>query len=261
LERILSLLNEHKQKTVQELAQELPPLERQDDYKYLVFENRYRGDETTIKHRFQAYIQYFQDCHDVLDLGCGRGEFLELLRENDITGYGVDVNQVMIEYCRRKDLRIQEGEALEHLQSLPDNSLDGIFSAQMVEHYSPKSLQQLLQVCFEKLQHQRYLIIETQNPQSLYALSHFYRDLFHQKPIHPDALQFLLKSVGFQDIQVEYKVPFSPELLLQEIDLSSVSDEVLRTQLTTVNKNIRQLNEIIYGFLDYAMIARKVKIF
>lgn len=260
LEQVLSLLRTHKTEPLAKSDVNLPSQERQDDYTYLVFENLYRGDETTIKNRQKEYLEYFRDCETVLDLGCGRGEFLELLRENTITGYGVDVNHVMIEYCRQKNLHVEEAEVSAHLQSLPDNSLEGIFSAQMIEHYSPKQLHQLLQLCFDKLQHQKYLVVETQNPQSLYALSHFYRDLSHEKPIHPDALQHLLKTVGFQDIHVEYKTAFPPDQLLQELDIASVPDEALRARLTTLNQNIRQLNDIIYGCLDYAIIARKVKL-
>ncbi len=242
-------------------APELPASERQEDYSYFVFEHRFRGDEATIKQRLQKYIPYFQGCRNVLDLGCGRGEFLELLREHQIEGHGIDTNQMMIETCRKKDLQVYEEDVMDHLRSLPDYSLDGIFSAQMVEHYSPGVLKHLLQCCFEKLQSQKFLVIETQNPQSLYALSHFYRDMSHVKPVHPDALTFLLKSTGFQDIRIEYSVPFSSGKLLRELDFSSLTDDALREQLDALNSNIRQLNEFLYGHLDYAVIARKVKIF
>ncbi len=263
LEQVLAVLRapkeEHPDPAVS--ISPLPEQERQEDYTYLLFENRYRGDEITIRKRFQEYLEYFRNCSNVLDLGCGRGEFLELLRENHITGHGIDINQVMLEYCRKKELRVEEADALEYLHTRPDNSLDGIFSAQLIEHYSPKRLHRLLQACFDKLQSQKHLVLETQNPQSLYALSHFYRDLSHEKPVHPDALQFLLKTVGFQDVHVEYKVPFSSEQSLQEIDATSISDEGIQAQLTILNNNIRQLNTIIYGHLDYAIIARKMKVF
>jgi SAM-dependent methyltransferase len=261
LEHVLSILREQTPQISKE-SEIVPPVqERQDDYAYVLFENLYRGDETTIKQRQRAYLQYFQNCTNVLDLGCGRGEFLELLRERNITGYGVDVNQTMVHYCRKKDLKVEETDVFSHLQSLPDSSLDGIFTAQTVEHYPPKQLARLLQLCFEKLQSQKYLVIETQNPVSLYALAHFYRDMSHEKPVHPDALCYVLKTVGFQDIQIVYASPFSQALLLQELDAMAVSDETLRTQIAILNKNLRQLNDTIYGYLDYAVIAKKIKMF
>ncbi len=264
LEQVLSLLREQKQQIAEELARNLPLPERQTDYTYVLFENRYRGDEVTVTERQKEYLQYFQNCTNVLDIGCGRGEFLELLQAHNITGYGVDMNQTMIHYCRKKNLNVEETDAFSHLQSLEDNSLDGIFMAQTVEHCSPQQLYQLLQLCFDKLQSQKYFVIETPNPVSLYALSHFYRDLSHEKPIHPDALEFLVKAVGFQETRIEYKAPFPREQLLQELkDLNIVQggNEMLRTNIETLNNNIRQLNALLYGYLDYAVVARKIRIF
>lgn len=264
LEQVLSLLRDQKQNIARELERDLPAPERQDDYKYVLFENRYRGDETAITERQKEYLPYFQNCSNVLDIGCGRGEFLELLQEHNITGYGVDMNQTMVHYCRKKKLNVEVADAFSHLQSLEDKSLDGIFTAQTVEHCSPRQLHQLLQLCFDKLQPQKYLVIETQNPISLYALAHFYRDLSHEKPIHPDALEFLVKTVGFQETRIEYKVPFPEEQMLQEIkgiDSRNGVNETLQANLETLNNNIRQLNSLLYGYLDYAVIARKIRIF
>jgi O-antigen chain-terminating methyltransferase len=214
-----------------------------------------------IKHRQESYLPYFEQCTNVIDLGCGRGEFLELLREQQIPAYGVDQNQVMVEYCRQKELRVESAEVLNHLQTLPDESLDGIFTAQMVEHYSLSQIQDLLRWCFAKLQPHKYLIIETQNPQSFYAFANFYRDISHDKPIHPDALHYLLKTAGFQDIRREDKTPYPPSKTLQELDVPSEAKHPLRPQIARLNQNIRQLNDIIYGYLDYALIARKTQIF
>jgi 2-polyprenyl-3-methyl-5-hydroxy-6-metoxy-1,4-benzoquinol methylase/uncharacterized coiled-coil protein SlyX len=239
---------------------ECPPLPepaRQEDYTYLVFENQYRGPEPVIKQRQEVYLPYFEGCANVLDIGCGRGELLELLKEQAIPAYGIDCNQTMVEYCRKKGLQAQHTDVFEHLHALPKNTLDGIFMGQMIEHCPTPRIKPLLHLCFAKLQQQRYLIIETQNPQSLFALSHFYRDLTHEKPVHPDALRAVLKTVGFQDVHVEYLTPFPPEHILQEVRIPSDVDAALRTHLTTLNANIRQLNDLLYGYLDYAVIARK----
>jgi 2-polyprenyl-3-methyl-5-hydroxy-6-metoxy-1,4-benzoquinol methylase len=263
LEQVLGLLRDSRQSVTGKSPYTLPARERQDDYTYVLFENLYRGDETTIKTRQAEYMSYFQNGTNVLDIGCGRGEFLELLHEHHITGYGVDANQTMVQYCQNKGLKAEEADVFAHLQSLPDNSLDGIFTAQTIEHCPPPEVHRLLQLCFAKLQPHKYCVIETQNPTSLYALSHFYRDLSHENPIHPDALAYLLKTVGFQDTQIEYKAPFAKDQMLQELKFDSLEgvNDSLRANLEIVNTNIQQLNEMLYGYLDYAVIARKIHLF
>jgi O-antigen chain-terminating methyltransferase len=262
LEQVLSIMRDQRGQGPDVVTHPLPTKERQEDYTYLVFENIHRGDEQTIKTRMQGYLSYFKDCSNVLDIGCARGEFLELLKEHHIQGYGIDVNHTMVQYCRKKGLEAKEAEALSHLQSLPQNSLDGIFLVHLAEHFSIQDLHLLLQLCFDKLQPHHYLVIETPNPRSLYALSqYFYKDLSHEKPLHPEALQHLVKTVGFQQVQIEDKNPFSAKTALQELDVMRVSDETLRSQLEKINQNIRQLNTLIYGHLDYAVIAKKVKMF
>lgn len=259
LEQILALLRSQPSQTVETAQQELPGPEHQQEYAYLLFENRYRGNEEEIKQRQAIYLPYFKDCRQVLDIGCGRGEFLELLQEHQIGGHGIDSNRIMVEYCREKHLNAEHAEALGYLESLADESLDGIFAAQFVEHCSPEHLFRLFELCYAKLQPHAYLVLETQNPQSLFALSHFYRDLSHNKPVHPDALQYLLKTIGFEDLRVEYLSPLPPANMLQELDIpKEIDDDPLHSQSATLNRNIRQLNDIIYGYLDYAIIARKI---
>jgi 2-polyprenyl-3-methyl-5-hydroxy-6-metoxy-1,4-benzoquinol methylase len=261
LEQVLGLLRDSRQSVTGKSSYPLPVRERQDDYTYVLFENLYRGDETTIKTRQTEYMSYFQNGTNVLDIGCGRGEFLELLHEHNITGYGVDANQTMVQYCRNKGLKAEEADVFAHLQSLPDDSLDGIFTAQTIEHCPPPEVHRLLQLCFVKLQPHKYCVIETQNPTSLYALSHFYRDLSHENPIHPDALAYLLKTVGFQDTQIEYKAPFAKDQMLQELKFDALEgvNDSLRANLEILNTNIQQLNGMLYGYLDYAVIARKIR--
>lgn len=259
LQHLLAIIRPETPHLSESQIRELPAPERQQDYEYFVFENLHRGDERAIKQRMEEYVRYFKSCSHVLDIGCARGEFLELLKEHDIEGYGIDPNQLMVQYCQKKGLPVEEADALSHLNSLSDDSLDGIFVAHLVEHFTLHDLQRLLQQCFEKLSHHKYFIIETPNPRSLYTLSqHFYKDLSHDKPLHPDALQYLVKAAGFQEVRIEYKNPFSPEKSLQELDVTGISDETLRSQMGKINRNIRQLNELVFGSLDYAIIAKKV---
>ena len=244
----------------------LPEQGHDNDYRYLVFENLHRGDERDIKQRLKDYVQFYEGGKSVLDIGCARGEFLELLQEHAIKANGIDINQTMVEYCRKKGLHVEESDALSHLAALPDNSLDGIFVGHLVEHFTVEELQRFLHLCFAKLQSHKYLILETPNPQSLYTLSHhFYKDLSHRNPLDPEALLHLVKSAGFEDARIEPKNPFPAGMprasLLKELDISPITDEQLRVRLDVLNQNIRQLNDIIYGYLDYAIITPKVRKF
>lgn len=262
LEQIFALLRSQPTQMSETVREQLPETENQQEYAYLLFENLYRGNEEMIKQRQEIYLPYFEGRQQVLDIGCGRGEFLELLQEQQIGGKGIDANQIMIQYCQKKQLDVEHSDALSYLESLADESLDGIFAAQFVEHCSPQHLSGFLQLCYAKLQPQTYLVLETQNPQSLFALSHFYRDLSHDKPVHPDALQYLLKTIGFEDLRVEYLSPLPQSKMLQELEIpKEIHDSQLHTQITTLNHNIRQLNEVIYGHLDYAVVARKIHLF
>lgn len=244
-------------------SQPLPASERQEDYRYFIFENRHRGDEQDITRRISGYVEYFTGCSRVLDIGCGRGEFLELLREQGIHGYGIEPNSNLATYCRSKGLEVEQIDVFAHLQALPDNSLDGIFMAHVVEHFPPQDLQQLLQLCFAKLGQHKYFIAETPNPKSLYAFSHFfYKDVTHRNPLPSEALEFLVKCAGFQDIQVVQRNPFSPQEMLQELSLEQIANHPELTVLgERLNQNIRQLNQLLYGYPDYGMIARKINFF
>ena len=141
-----------------------------------------------------------------------------------------------------------------------------MFAAHVVEHLSLTQLQQFFTLCREKLQPHTYVIVETPNPQSLYTLSqHFYKDMSHEKPLDPGALLHLIKTLGFQEARIELKNPFPNNIpyahLLQEVDLSALPDAAFRPTVETFNANIRQLNALVYGYLDYAIIAQKLQLF
>ena len=243
-------------------APALPSLERQEDFRYVVFENLHRGDEQDIKRRMSDYVPYFTGCSHVLDIGCARGEFLELLREHGINARGIDLNENMLAYCRKKGLQVESADAFAHLDTLDDAALDGIFLAHLAEHFAPQDLYRLLQRCFQKLAHHRYLIVETPNPCSLYALSHhFYKDMTHRNPLHPETLEHLIKSAGFQEVTIEYKNPFPPQKALQELRLEQAQDAELRACGEQINQHVKQLNALLYGHLDYAIIAKKIMLF
>ncbi|GAK49093.1 hypothetical protein U14_00311 [Candidatus Moduliflexus flocculans] len=261
LEQILSVLRSSELRN-ETTIQSLPEPARQEDYRYLVFENQHRGTEQEIKERLKDYLPYFAESSQVLDIGCGRGEFLELLRERGIQGYGIDSNQHTVEYCRQKGLDAQQADVFAHLGALRDGGLDGIFMAHVIEHFDAQRMQQLLQTCFNKLASQKYLILETPNPGSLYALSHyFYKDVTHRNPLPAETLEFFMKCAGFQDVQIVYKNPFPKKYLLPEFDLQQISMPEILLLGKQFNENIHHLNDVLYGYPDYGIIAKKIQMF
>ena len=170
-----------------------------DSHKYVGFEDQFRGSPEDIGRRLAEYLPIFLGigdagsgtrASDVLDVGCGRGEFLELLREQGISARGVDVNPAMVEVCRAHGLDAITVDALAYLRTLQDGSLGGLFAAQVVEHLEPRYLTQLLDVAFDKLRPGAPIVLETINPACWFAFFESYiRDLTHVRPVHPDTLK------------------------------------------------------------------------
>ncbi|MDD5749022.1 MAG: class I SAM-dependent methyltransferase, partial [Actinomycetota bacterium] len=224
-------------------------------FDYYWFESIHRGDRELIKRRLKTYVRFFDGCKNVLDIGCGWGEFLELLKEKGIGAYGIDIEGDAVQFCRENGLDAKEAEAIEYLAQLPDESLDGIMLSQVAEHLLPQELIELLGFSFSKLKYDSNIVVETPNPQCLLIFaSFFYADLSHMQPIHPDTMHFLLQSTGFQDIEIEFTNPVPKEQRLLPI---SVPDEAGERWVVEMNRNINKLNSVIYGYMDYSAVARK----
>ncbi len=227
------------------------------DINYFRFEEQFRGSREDIKQRQSNFITYFTGCSNVLDIGCGRGEFLELLKELGIGAKGIDLDDTMVDYCLSRGLNVVKDEAISYLENLDDKSLDGIFIDQVVEHLEPNYLINLLQLCFQKLKYGYYIFIETVNPLSLVSFANFYIDMTHKKPIHPETLKFLLSSAGFRDLDTKFFSPVSEEARLEKAPLNDGMEEWTKKYLETYNHNIEKLNDILYGAQDYAVIGKK----
>jgi 2-polyprenyl-3-methyl-5-hydroxy-6-metoxy-1,4-benzoquinol methylase len=224
---------------------------------YVRFEDRHRGSQEDIKWKQRNYLTYFKNGGSVLDIGCGRGEFLELLREASIPARGIDINQEMVDHCRAKGLEVSREEGLNFLQGLADENLGGIFLSQVIEHLDQESLRELVRVSFAKLKAGGVLLAETINPQCLSTFSGaFYLDLSHNNPIHPEAARFLWESFGFRKVEILYVSPFPEDMKLQE--MARREDDTYEDELARVlNENIRRLNTLLYGFQDYAVLGYK----
>jgi 2-polyprenyl-3-methyl-5-hydroxy-6-metoxy-1,4-benzoquinol methylase len=224
---------------------------------YFRFEEQFRGPREEIKQRQSNFLNYFVGCSNVLDIGCGRGEFLELAKEHGIGAKGVDIDDTMVDYCLSKGLNVVKEDAISYLERLDDKSLDGIFIDQVVEHLEPDILIKLLHLCFKKLKYGFYIFAETVNPLSLVSFANFYIDMTHKKPVHPETLKFLLTSVGFRDLDTKFFSPVSEEAKLKKIPLNDNPDEWAKKYLDTYNHNIEKLNGILYGAQDYVVIGKK----
>lgn len=223
---------------------------------YFVFEERFRGSRADIKGRQTAFIKHFKGCKNVLDIGCGRGEFQELLREHGIGGHGIDINEDMVNFCKSKGLNVERIDAVSYLHKLEDKSLDGIFIDQVVEHLEQEYLIMMLNLSYRKLMYGGTIIVETVNPLSFFSFANFYIDISHKRPVHPETLRFLLNAAGFREIQIELIAPVRDDARLKKIKKGERNDEY-NEEIEIYNHNIDMLNATIYGPQDYALIGIK----
>ena len=230
-----------------------------DQFTYVGFENLFRGAPEEIRSRLTDYLPFFEGATDVLDLGCGRGEFLDLLRESGVSAQGLDINTEMIEECHSRGLTAEVGDALSFLKRQDDRSLGGLFAAQVVEHLEPRYLVRLLAVASQKLRPGSKIILETINPACWFAFFDAYiRDITHVRPLHPDTLKYLLTANGFQHTTVRYSATFPEESKLQHVTLDEKPITHLHNAVTTLNNNIDKLNDLMFTHLDYAVIGERL---
>ena len=239
-------------------SSETVPVQALDSYKYLGFEDLFRGSQAEVRQRQRAYLEDFRGAQDVLDVGCGRGEFLELLGEAGIRARGLDVNHEMVELCKSRGLEAVEADAIGHLNSLADGSLGGLFSAQVVEHLTSDYLMRLLETAFHKLRPGSRIVLETINPSCWIAFFESYiRDPTHVHPMHADTLKYLLQASGFQQVEIRYREPYPDFDKLQPATTPELAESGVRTLVDVHNANVRRLNALLFSYLDYAAVGRR----
>lgn len=231
-----------------------------ESWKYAAFEAAFRGSEADVAARLSTYLPVFAGSQNVLDVGCGRGEFLALLQKQAISAKGIDLNLEMVEICRERGFEVAHGDAVTYLRDLGDQSLGGLFAAQVVEHLPPDYLLAFLNETQRVLKPGAPLVLETVNVACWYAFFQSYvRDITHAKPLHPETLKHLVIASGFPSAEVEFRVPVDETVRLQPmppIDEDG-SDETLAALASAVDTNVERLNRLLFTWLDYAVIARK----
>ena len=220
--------------------------------KYVGFEDQFRGAPAEIAARQREYVEIFAGASDVLDIGCGRGEFLALLKERGVRAHGIDVNDSMVEVCVQKGLEASKADALDYLRAQPAGSLGGLLAAQVVEHLDPAYLTNLLDAAYAALRPGAPIVLETINPACWFAFFESYvRDITHVRPLHPDTLTFLLQASGFGGVEIRYQAPYPEHHKLQRVA------PALGDAAETLNANVDKLNSLLFTYLDYAAIARR----
>jgi SAM-dependent methyltransferase len=228
-----------------------------DSYKYVGFEDQFRGSRAAIRTRLESYLPFF-GAGDVLDVGCGRGEFLELLAAAGVRARGIDLNHEMAEQCRARGLDVTEADAVGYLSTLGDASLGGLFAAQVVEHLQPEYLLRFLDLAFHKIRPGGRLVLETLNPACWVAFFESYiRDITHVWPLHPETLKYFVIASGFTHADIEFRSPVPPQDRLQTIAAPPQADALMADLVETFNANAGKLNARIFTNLDYAVIGAR----
>ena len=218
-----------------------------DEGLYVALEDRFRGDPETIRQRQSQYIPYVKDIvttgKPLLDLGCGRGEWLSVLRDAGIPAKGIDSNRACIDDCNQLGLDVELADLVEYLNSLPEKSLGAITMFQVMEHLPFPVLLNVLRAVLRALIPGGVFIGEVPNSETLsVGASTFWIDPTHEKPLFPGLLIFLAEEIGFGKAEGLYSSPLKPEP-----DVASLPSDLQETFLSM----FRQLN----GPGDFALIA------
>jgi O-antigen chain-terminating methyltransferase len=217
---------------------------------YLAFEDQFRGSREEIRDRLLDYVPLMLDAgagtddRMILDIGCGRGEWLELMKDEGLTAKGLDLNSVLVAQCREKGFEVDENDALKYLRSLPDNSLGAITSFHLIEHLDFETRVALFDESVRVLKPGGVALFETPNPRNLLVGScNFWADPTHLRPLYPETHQFLMEYRGFCKVELLFLHPHEGQQRLPEEEAPQLAS---------------RLNEVFSCARDYAIVGYKV---
>ena len=218
---------------------------RLDDF-YCSLIDEFRGTRQDIIERLRVYLPYLHlhltRKRQILDLGCGRGEWLELLREEGFQAQGVDINRVVASRCRKLGLQVAEGDLISFLQNLPDSSMSAITAFHVIEHLPWSALIDLVDETVRVLRPGGLAIFETPNPHNVLVGCHnFYLDPTHHRPLPAPLVRFMVEARGLCDLEVIFLHPY-PEAIKANGDGQNL---------------VERFNEYFYGPQDFAVIGKK----
>ena len=217
-----------------------PPALETAQVDWLKFAEKFRGSEEAIQQRQQIYAERFHSCKHVLDIGCGRGELLQVLKDGGVGARGIDLSEECVAICRSRGLDAEVADLFTYLNHLPPSHLDGIVSCQVVEHLAPHRLPEMVRLCAQKLKPGALFALETPNPECLAIFAtHFYLDPTHQRPLPPPLLAFYLEEAGFGSIEVQRLSP-------------------AQETLPSVNALPEEFRKRFFGAMDYVIFGRKL---
>ncbi|MBZ5674204.1 MAG: class I SAM-dependent methyltransferase [Acidobacteriia bacterium] len=218
-----------------------PAPQETPDIDWAAFAEHFRGSEDRIRQQQKCYVARFAGAPgEILDIGCGRGEFLEAAKEAGLPVRGIDQSRESVALCRSKGLDVEQADMFAYLESLADGSLGGAYCAQVVEHLSPAAVPRLVKLLSQKLRLGALVAIETPNPECLAIFAtHFYLDPTHTRPVPPPLLRFYLESAGFGSVEIERLTPAVDSM----------------PALADLPPSVR---DTFFGGLDYAIVAKKL---
>lgn len=220
---------------------------RVDDAMYVAIEDHFRGSQELVRQRQEAYLPHVFDSVSIdfplIDFGCGRGEWLEVLRDQGLPARGYDSNVVCVDECSRKGLQVEHGNLVDVLNSLPDESVGAVTFFQVFEHLPFSVLEDVMRSCRRVLKAGGVLIAEVPNSENLsVGSSTFWIDPTHERPLHPEVLRFLARKIGFSDVSGVYSTP-----LREQVQIAGNGP---------IDTAVRDIFHSLFGPADFALVAR-----
>jgi 2-polyprenyl-3-methyl-5-hydroxy-6-metoxy-1,4-benzoquinol methylase len=232
-----------------------PPPRSEKDFRYHAFEQIFRQPSDRLKESLSRYLPYFMTAPEpILDLGCGRGEFLHLMKESGKNAYGIDLSEYEVGRLHAAGLQATATDIFEHVQKLEACGIGGVFCAQVVEHMAPDAVYNLLSGLHRAMKEGAPLVMETVNPLSVFGFHQlFFKDPTHVFPVHPETLLFMLRYTGFKDVEVHLISPVPEQQKLPEPKKEDFEPAAYEYMKSVTGR----LNNLLFDSLEYYVIGYK----